>query len=149
MNNIHYALFSYYMLFLFLSPLLALVFVDEGKENKKINRYIIILAILACAAMFIDGKYIYPKTPEGMEKAKLESMSVDYESGVGNGEKIASDFYLKQIKYNNDLYYDGNTGVVYIKITNPKGPDTVSNYYSANGKICKYDPETNTISEME
>lgn len=72
----------------------------------------------------------------------------------GNGSgKIDTKVNLKYINSSDtvsSLLYDTRTYIVYADMKYYKGDVLgVFPYYSENGKLCKYDPETNTISEIE
>lgn len=56
------------------------------------------------------------------------------------------------IQINDELYYYQPTGVVYIvfnEYTGFSGYGYMSLYYSANGKLCRYDLATQSIVEIE
>lgn len=56
------------------------------------------------------------------------------------------------IQIDGELYYYQSTGVVYIvfiEYTGNAGYGYMSPYYSANGKLCRYDLATRSIVEIE
>lgn len=56
------------------------------------------------------------------------------------------------IQIDDELYYYQSTGVVYIvfiEYTGNAGYGYMSPYYSANGKLCRYDLATRSIVEIE
>ena len=73
---------------------------------------------------------------------------------IETGEEIIEEPKLGThtlVRIENDLYYDSTTGIVYWWNGASYGTfATMPNeYYSSNGKLCKYDKETRQIKELE
>ena len=66
---------------------------------------------------------------------------------VSNSEELSSNQFGKFIKINDDLEYDSATRIVYIDNNNTYG-DSYTPYYAPNGFPYKYNPETNTLEEI-
>lgn len=76
--------------------------------------------------------------------------------GCGDGTKTTeSNTYLLgsdgMIEVGDLLYYDSETGIVYWwngGLAKTATNTTPTPYYSSNGLLCKYNPNTNTIEEI-
>lgn len=67
---------------------------------------------------------------------------------------VYKDFGVDRLqKLNDRLYYDQTTGIVYFwngvfSIAKNSNSTTPTPYYSENGKLCRYDPVSNTMEEI-
>lgn len=67
---------------------------------------------------------------------------------VSNSEELYSDNIGTFIKINKDLRYDAATRIIYIYNYNGYG-SSYTPYYAPNGLPYKYNPETNTLEEID
>lgn len=66
---------------------------------------------------------------------------------VSNGEELYSNQFGEFIEINKVLSYDSATRIVYIFNKNNYG-SSYTPYYATNGLPYKYNPETNTLEEI-
>ena len=67
---------------------------------------------------------------------------------VSNSKELYSDTIGTFIKINEDIRYDSATRIVYIYNANGYG-SSYTPYYAPNGLPYKYNPETNTLEEID
>ena len=72
-------------------------------------------------------------------------------AGTTKREELAVGGIKSLVKLKNGLYYDEENLIVYYwnGISGVNGATTPTPYYGENGRKCKYNPETNTVTEME
>lgn len=105
---------------------------SNKKDIKKMIVTIFILLLMLLSLTITTGCTIRIETgKETIEEPKLGTYS------------------LKRIE--NELYYDSATGIVYWwnGVSYGTFATMPSEYYSSNGLLCKYNPETRHIEELE
>jgi len=113
------------------------------KDFMKIILYaIVIILIFFIFKGIVDRDVVI----SNKNREELNKLSIEY---VSEGEFKPYELkflYLKSTLKNFDYYlvYDVRTKIVYLK--SDRG---ITNYYSENGKLCKYNPDKDIIEEIK
>lgn len=106
----------------------------KRKDIAKMVATIIFLAFIGVAA------FIFCACDNPKQEIAAESQRVEEHKGI-----------YSLIHIGNGLYYDNETGIVYWwggVLGYSQSATVPSAYYSSNGLLCKYDPETGHIEEI-
>ena len=119
-------------------------------DNKKIYLSAIVLFIAVIACIFVAFKGCRHTTTDTIAVNSDNSPFVNISSDIVYGRHIENEDYKI-------FAYDKNTKIVYYMFSNyhtninTKGGHTFtyfSHYINQNGKLCKYDENTNTVVEL-
>lgn len=108
--------------------------------KKTIVGVVVFWIILFCLVTCITGCGVYIGSPVKSNEEISPSISSDYILGIDNFNKIS-----------NGLYYDSATKIVYLwngQFYSSNFGISPTPYYSPNGLLYRYIPETNTLEEI-